>query len=123
MTIAREEIFGPVLAIIPYDDEADAIPIANDSDYGLWAGVWSASDERAQRVARRLRVGGVSINGAEGTDSTPFGGYKQSGLGSRDGAVRPRGVPRDQGSGGLSRQRSRVIQGGVIRLLSTIRQS
>ena len=72
---------GPVLAIIAYDDEADAIRIANDSDYGLWAGVWSASEERAQRVARRLRVGGVSINGAEGTDWTPFGGYKQSGLG------------------------------------------
>jgi acyl-CoA reductase-like NAD-dependent aldehyde dehydrogenase len=81
MAIAREEIFGPVLVIIAYDDEADAIRIANDSDYGLWAAVWSSSQVRAQRVARRLRVGGVSINGAEGTDSTPFGGYKQSGLG------------------------------------------
>ena len=81
MTIAREEIFGPVLVIIPYDDEADAVRIANDSDYGLWAAVWSASEERACRVARRLRVGGVSVNGASATSRTPFGGYKRSGLG------------------------------------------
>ena len=81
MTIAREEIFGPVLAIIAYDDEAQAIEIANDSDYGLWAGVWSGSRERAGRVARRIRAGGVAINGAEASGWTPFGGYKQSGLG------------------------------------------
>lgn len=81
MSIAREEIFGPVLVIIAYDDEADAIRLANDSDYGLWGGVWSASEDRATRVARRLRVGGVSVNGAEGSEWTPFGGYKQSGLG------------------------------------------
>jgi aldehyde dehydrogenase (NAD+) len=81
MTIAREEIFGPVLTIIAYDDEEDAIRIANETDYGLWSGVWSASEERAHRVARRIRAGGVSINGAEGSGWTPFGGYKQSGLG------------------------------------------
>ncbi len=81
MVIAREEIFGPVLVIIAYDDEADAIRIANDSDYGLWAGVWSPSDDRARHVARQLRVGGVAINGATGSGWTPFGGYKQSGLG------------------------------------------
>ena len=81
MAIAREEIFGPVLVIIAADDEADAIRIANDSDYGLWAGVWSANEERARRVAGRLRAGGVGINGASGSGWTPFGGYKQSGLG------------------------------------------
>jgi aldehyde dehydrogenase (NAD+) len=81
MVVAREEIFGPVLVVIPYDHETDAVRIANDSDYGLWAAVWSASEERACDVARRLRVGGVSINGAEATSSTPFGGFKQSGLG------------------------------------------
>ncbi len=81
MTIAREEIFGPVLVVIAYDDEADAVRIANDSDYGLWAAVWSSSEERACQVARRLRVGGVSVNGASATSRTPFGGYKRSGLG------------------------------------------
>jgi acyl-CoA reductase-like NAD-dependent aldehyde dehydrogenase len=81
MALAREEIFGPVLVIIGYDDEDDAVRIANDSDYGLWGAVWSGSEERARAVARRLRVGGVSVNGAEGSDATPFGGYKQSGLG------------------------------------------
>ena len=86
MTIAREEIFGPVLAVIAYDDEAHAIEIANDSDYGLWAGVWSASHERAERVARRIRAGGVAINGAEADGWSPFGGYKQSGLGREMGS-------------------------------------
>jgi aldehyde dehydrogenase (NAD+) len=82
MTIAREEIFGPVLAVIAYDDEEEAIRIANDSDYGLSAGVWSADDERALAVARRLRTGTVMVNGGNfyGADA-PFGGYKQSGLG------------------------------------------
>ncbi|GAA2134634.1 aldehyde dehydrogenase family protein [Nocardioides bigeumensis] len=85
--IAREEVFGPVLVVIAYDDEDDAVRIANDSDYGLWAGVWSGSEERARRVARRLRVGGVSVNGAEGTAQTPFGGYKQSGIGREMGPL------------------------------------
>ncbi len=82
MTIAREEIFGPVLVIIPYDDEEEAIRIANDSDYGLSGGVWSASEERALSVARRIRTGTVAVNGGiyYGADS-PFGGYKQSGIG------------------------------------------
>ena len=82
MTIAREEIFGPVLAVIAYDDEEDAIRIANDSDYGLSAGVWSASEERALAVARRIRAGTVNVNGGNfyGADA-PFGGYKQSGVG------------------------------------------
>ena len=81
MSIAREEIFGPVLVIIPHDGEEDAVRIANDTDYGLWAGVWSGDDERAARVARRLRAGGVVVNGATQTEPMPFGGYKQSGLG------------------------------------------
>jgi acyl-CoA reductase-like NAD-dependent aldehyde dehydrogenase len=86
MTVAREEIFGPVLVVIAYDDERHAIEIANDSDYGLWAGVWSASRERAERVARRIRAGGVAINGADASGWAPFGGYKQSGLGREMGA-------------------------------------
>jgi len=81
MTIAREEIFGPVLAIMPYDDEEDAIRIANDSDYGLAGGVYSASEERAKAVARRIRTGQVEINGAAFNPLAPFGGYKQSGHG------------------------------------------
>jgi acyl-CoA reductase-like NAD-dependent aldehyde dehydrogenase len=87
MSVAREEIFGPVLSILGYADEADAVRIANDTDYGLFAGVWSADRERARRVARGIRAGGVSINGASGTGSTPFGGYKQSGVGREFGPL------------------------------------
>jgi acyl-CoA reductase-like NAD-dependent aldehyde dehydrogenase len=81
MTIAQEEIFGPVLAIIPYDDEEDAVRIANDTIYGLAGGVWSGDSARAQRVARRIRTGQVEINGAAFNPLAPFGGYKQSGHG------------------------------------------
>ena len=81
MLIAREEIFGPVLSIIGYRDEADAIAIANDSDLGLAAYVQSGDAERAKRVARQLRAGMVHINGAAGDPKAPFGGYKQSGNG------------------------------------------
>jgi len=81
MTIGREEIFGPVLSILCYDDEEDAIRIANDSVYGLSGGVWSSDPERAQRVARRLRTGQVFINGGNFNLQAPFGGYKQSGNG------------------------------------------
>ena len=81
MTIAQEEIFGPVLVLMPYEDEDDAVRIANDSLYGLAGGVWSADEERAKRVARRIRTGQVEINGGAFNALAPFGGYKQSGYG------------------------------------------
>ena len=82
MRVAREEIFGPVLCLIPYEGDDDAVRIANDSQYGLAGGVWSADDERAVAVARRLRTGSVSVNGtAAPFPFVPFGGLKQSGLG------------------------------------------
>lgn len=81
MTIAREEIFGPVLCIIPYDSEEDAIVIANDSPYGLSGFVTSGNLERARRVAKRIRAGNVHINGARVDFGACFGGYKQSGNG------------------------------------------
>ncbi|HEV3232295.1 MAG TPA: aldehyde dehydrogenase family protein [Candidatus Dormibacteraeota bacterium] len=81
MTIAQEEIFGPVIAIMPYDTEEDAIRIANDTVYGLAGAVWSADEARAKRVARKLRTGQVDINGGQFNMMAPFGGYKQSGNG------------------------------------------
>ena len=81
MTIAREEIFGPVLSIITYRDEDDAVAIANDSIYGLSGGVWSGDEERALRFGRRMRTGQVDINGGQFNIQAPFGGYKQSGKG------------------------------------------
>ena len=81
MTIAQEEIFGPVLSIIPYDTEEEAIEIANDSIYGLAGGVWAGDADRAKAVARRLRTGQVEVNGGAFNPVAPFGGYKQSGIG------------------------------------------
>ena len=85
MTIAQEEIFGPVLSIIPYQDEEDAIRIANDTMYGLAGAVWSKDDARAQRVARRIRAGQVDVNGGAFNMNAPFGGFKQSGHGREAG--------------------------------------
>jgi betaine-aldehyde dehydrogenase len=81
MTIAQEEIFGPVLSVLPYDSEEEAIHIANDTIYGLAGGVWSGDPERAMRVARRMRTGQVDVNGGRYNPLAPFGGYKQSGIG------------------------------------------
>jgi acyl-CoA reductase-like NAD-dependent aldehyde dehydrogenase len=81
MTIAQEEIFGPVLSIIAYQDEDDAAAIANDSAYGLAGGVWSADPERAKAFARRIRTGQIEVNGGAFNPSAPFGGFKNSGYG------------------------------------------
>jgi acyl-CoA reductase-like NAD-dependent aldehyde dehydrogenase len=81
MTIAQEEIFGPVLSVLPYDTEDEAVRIANDTVYGLAGGVWSADPDRALRVARRMRTGQVDINGGRYNPLAPFGGYKHSGIG------------------------------------------
>ena len=84
-TLAREEIFGPVLVVLTYKDEEEAVRIANDTIYGLGGGVWSGSDEHAIAVARRMRTGQVDINGAPFNGNAPFGGYKQSGNGRENG--------------------------------------
>ncbi|MBK8544717.1 MAG: aldehyde dehydrogenase family protein [Caulobacteraceae bacterium] len=86
MTIAREEIFGPVLVVIPYETEEEAVRIANDTPYGLAAYVQGTSEERTRKVARKLRAGMIHINGAQGGLGSPFGGYKQSGIGREGGA-------------------------------------
>jgi acyl-CoA reductase-like NAD-dependent aldehyde dehydrogenase len=87
MTIAQEEIFGPVLAIIPYNTEAEAITIANASPYGLAGGVWAGTPERALATARQMRTGQVDINGGRFNVLAPFGGYKKSGIGREVGPL------------------------------------
>ena len=81
MELAQEEVFGPVLAILPYDDEADALRIANDTKFGLSGAVWSRDHDRAAAFAAKLRTGQVSLNGGSFNPAAPFGGYKQSGIG------------------------------------------
>jgi aldehyde dehydrogenase (NAD+) len=85
MTIAKEEIFGPVLVLMPYDTEEEAVEIANGTPYGLAGAVWSGDPARAERVARQLRTGQVDINGGNFNPQAPFGGYKQSGFGRERG--------------------------------------
>ena len=87
MTIAREEIFGPVLSIIPFETEEEAISIANDTPYGLLNFIQTQDQEKANRVARRLRSGMVDINGAGLAPDAPFGGYKHSGIGREAGKL------------------------------------
>ena len=85
MTIAREEVFGPVLTMIPFESEEEAIRIANDTPYGLASYVQTGDAERARRVSRQLRAGMVQVNGASRAPGSPFGGYKQSGIGREGG--------------------------------------
>ena len=86
MTIMREEIFGPVLAMMPFDTEDEAIALANDTPYGLAAYIQTGSTDRARRVASKLRAGMIQVNGAHRASGMPFGGYKQSGVGREGGA-------------------------------------
>jgi len=83
--IAREEIFGPVVVITPFDDEADAIRMANDSSYGLAAAIWCADPERARAIATRVRAGRIRINGSPINPRAPHGGFKLSGIGRENG--------------------------------------
>ncbi|MDA3628389.1 aldehyde dehydrogenase family protein [Saccharopolyspora sp. WRP15-2] len=85
MTIAQQEIFGPVLTVVPFDDEDEAVRLANDTEYGLGAGVYTKDVQRAFRVAKRIRCGTVGINGFQVEPHLPFGGYKQSGIGREGG--------------------------------------
>jgi acyl-CoA reductase-like NAD-dependent aldehyde dehydrogenase len=87
MAIAQEEIFGPVLVIIPYDTDADAVAIANDSQYGLAGGVWAGTPERALATAKQMHTGQVDINGGRFNALAPFGGYKKSGIGREIGPL------------------------------------
>jgi aldehyde dehydrogenase (NAD+) len=87
MTVAQEEIFGPVLVVMPHDGDEDALAIANGTDYGLAAAVWSSDAAHAGAFARRLRAGQVDVNGGGFNPLAPFGGYKQSGNGRERGPL------------------------------------
>jgi aldehyde dehydrogenase (NAD+) len=106
MTIAREEIFGPVLVMIGYEDDDDAVRIANETDYGL-SGYVSGSTDRARSIARRIRSGNVHLNGAGPDFNAPFGGYRQSGNGREWG-------PEGFGSNRVSQSRTTPKGGGRV---------
>ena len=116
--MAREEIFGPVLVVIPHDGDDDAVALANDSPYGLSGSVWSGDRDRAMAVAQRIRTGTVGVNGGLWySPDVPFGGYKQSGVGREMGVGRVRGVPRDQvhGGAGMTASEPAMTTRGLIR--------
>ncbi len=85
MSIAREEIFGPVLSVIPFDNEEEAVRLANDTDYGLAATVWTSDVRRAMRMTKAIKAGTVGVNGYQLEPNSPFGGFRQSGLGREGG--------------------------------------
>jgi aldehyde dehydrogenase (NAD+) len=85
MSIAREEIFGPVLSVIPFDGEQEAVRLANDTDYGLAATVWTCDVSRAMRMTKAIKAGTVGVNGYQLEPNSPFGGFRQSGLGREGG--------------------------------------
>ena len=85
MSIAREEIFGPVLSVIPFDVEEEAVRLANDTDYGLAATVWTSDVRRAMRMTKAIKAGTVGVNGYQLEPNSPFGGFRQSGLGREGG--------------------------------------
>ena len=97
MRIAQEEIFGPVLVVIPYDGDEQAVEIANDSNYGLCGSVWTADNDRGLGIARQVRTGTYMLNGGTPIDfATPFGGYKESGVGREFGPEGLEIVPREE---------------------------
>ena len=112
MAIAREEVFGPVLAALRFPDEEEAIALANDTPFGLAAGVWTRDVQRAHRMARALRAGTVWINAYRGVGPmAPFGGFKASGMGRENGLEALARVHRDQvGLGRAHRRDARPVQ-------------